>query len=195
MGKFDFSQEPIPVCLHCGRFQNKHRASDAACPIGSGNFPSWSYKSKFEAKPFSARSLANARRREERIRKEEQDKLEAARLKEIQEETERNMVRALTFEEVIEATKNIIQTETGCEVHISHDRNNTAELTLIGNGLILGWTTVTKTTLNGYLVGGVFSGCFQRMFNSSGKICLHDKLAPLFDTLQEMANKEKSNGR
>lgn len=116
----------------------------------------------------------------------------AARVKLAQEVDayEKSIVRAMTFEELVTATVEMLTKWTGLGVIVERSRDAHAEihLTTLGGGIRLGYTTVTQYSNGTYGVAGTSAGCF--MANGSDndiRNVLHDA----FEELEKRANAPK----
>lgn len=180
---FDFTPKPEYKCVHCGKAQGNHRSHDKACPIGSGNFPSFSQTDEFES---SGKLTIKSKRA---IAKYEEDQKRSRFTKELLLK-EQAKIRAMTYEEVITAVVGIIYEVTGLGAIVERERESSANIhvTNLGGTVRLGYTSVNKYTNGSIGVGGTSAGCF--MANQSDKD-ISNVIRPYFKELEERANSEK----
>lgn len=130
-----------------------------------------------------------------RITKAQKDaEARAARIKLAQEVDayEKSIIRAMTYEELVTATVELITKETGLGIIVERNYDHSAEihLTTLGGRMRLGWTSVTQYTNGSYAVAGSSAGCF--MSNGSDD-CIANVLHDAFEELEKRANAPKQN--
>lgn len=174
------------LCEHCRRGEGDHNATTKTCPLGDRGRGGYSQFHATRTFSDSGKHTIKSKRAHEAWVVQEQ------RRKDSEEANARELakVRAMTYEEVITAAVELITKVTGLCVVVERDRDWQAEIHICnpGDTVRLGYTTVTKSHLGGYLVGGTSSGCF--MSNHDDK-CLSRVMAPHFKALEEKANEEK----
>lgn len=171
-------------CSKCGKGESKHNAMDKTCPIGSGQHPQFHRAQFFEAsQKLTVKSSRDLKAYEERL-KQEADRKAAF-------EAEKNKVRAMTYEEVVTATVELLteMTNLGVVVEREYEHSCHIHLTTLGGGIRLGYTSVTKYSDGRYGVGGTSAGCF--MSNHSDD-CIGNVMRSYFKAIEEKANKEKA---
>lgn len=167
-------------CEHCGKGESKHRAFGKECPISISQFSKIQhFKSTDKPTPQSRREVN--KHLEMEARREEHKRLQ---------EIERNKVRAMTFEELVTATVELLTKETGLGIIDEDERpwSKKIVLTTLGGKIRLGYTSVSKYSNGKYSVGGISTGCFMSNHSDSD---IQNVMSPLFRELEERANKEK----
>lgn len=174
-------------CKLCAFGETEHQANTQNCPIGSPSTRSF-YRQYYPNKTFtdSGKFTLKSQRvvrkyEQERQRREESERLLAQ---------EKAKVRAMTYEELITATVELLTDLTGLGIIVERRQDWCAELhlTTLGGKVWLGYTTVSQYSDGRYAVGGTSAGSF--MSNHSDK-CLSNLLRGPFKALEEKANAEK----
>lgn len=170
-------------CSFCRQGELNHRSTDKACPIGgTRNFPSYNERGQVfvdSGKP----TIRSSRQLKELLNQE----AKAAEAKAVHDR-EVSKTRSMTFQEVVDATKEVILKATGLSCEEESVRDREIELHVVAKNVRLGHTSVLKTNNGSYLVGGTSAGCF--MANHSNRD-ISNVLKELFYELEEKANKEK----
>jgi hypothetical protein len=170
-------------CKNCSKGETKHNAQTKACPLGSGQWPSFHASQKFESNGKmtiqSKRAIAKQEELEARFKRQKEDL-----------EREQSIVRSMSFEELVTATVELLSEKTGLGVIVERDRDESAliHLTTLGGRIKLGYTSVTKYNSGRYGVAGTNAGCFMSNHdNTSVSNVLHED----FRALEERANAPK----
>lgn len=179
----DLTPQPDYKCKLCGFAQTRHAGVSKACPLSSGRNPQFHMSQTFETS--GQMTVASQRRINEY--KEYQKELIA---REFRLQTERNKVRAMTFEEVITLMVERLSEKTGLGIVVEREspRHVLIHVTNLGGAVRLGYTSVSINLQDGsYIIGGVRSGCF--MYNTTEGISY--VMAHEFEQLENKANAEK----
>jgi hypothetical protein len=170
-------------CKLCGKGENSHLADSKACIMGTGS--GWIHRTNtFEdSGKFTIKSKREVAKHEERLAN--------AKAREEAEAAEKAKVRAMTFEEVVTATCELLTEITGLGIIVEREYPGSAHihLTNLGGKIRLGYTSVTQYSNGSFGVGGTSAGCFM---SNHSDACIANVIRQPFRDLELKANQEKA---
>lgn len=125
--------------------------------------------------------------RMKKVEKQALEREERMKQAELRLARERAIVRAMTYEELVTATCELLTKETSLGIIVERSRDAHAKiyLTTLGGGIRLGYISVTQHVCGSYSVAGTSAGCF--MANDSEND-IRNVLREAFEALEAKAN-------